>query len=515
MRKFTFDVNEKTKPFPKYWRKCIGSGHASLGLRRDWQDQLKFVHDELGFEYVRFHGLLSDDMKVITGLNQMMPMPGAEKVQTYSFYQIACLFDYILSIGMKPFIELGFMPTALASGDTTIFFYKVNITPPKDHEKWADLMTKFAVFLIDRYGEDEVASWYFEVWNEPDIATFWTGTQDDYFKLYEATANALKKVSPNIRVGGPSTSANKWIKEFQEFCNQKSIPVDFISTHHYPGDALGHDVDNSNRHMDFFNGVKANEGKDIHSFFSSVLKQSEKLKHVKRGALTEQAVKANEEVDGLPLIYTEWNSNSTCSCSLHDEPYNSAFVTKTIVDNQGLVDGYSFWTFSDLFEEISFFHKPFSGSFGMLNVHGIPKPSFWAFKFLSKLGDEQFDIATTCESDTLEMAAFKADNTYQVLLYNQQMPSNPIEDEEVEIVLDGVDNVSDVTVERVDDDHGYAKKIWVEMGQPEYLKPEEVEYIKEKSKVVAEKLDYEIKDGNLVINTIVPKQGVALIQIIK
>ncbi len=515
MNKFSFNVEEKTKLSPKYWQKCVGSGHASLGLRQDWQEQLKYVHDELGFEYVRFHGLLGDDMKVVTTLSEQMPFPGANTIQTYSFYQIGLLFDYILSIGMKPFVELAYMPTALASGKKTIFYYKINVTPPKDYQKWADLMKKFAAFLVDRYGEDEVASWYFEVWNEPDLSTFWAGKKEDYFKLYTVSANALKEVSTKIRVGGPSTSENKWIQEFREYCEQKSIPLDFLTTHNYPGDALGHDIGSFKMVMRLMKIVKASKGKDIHTVLTTMMDQEEKLQHVNRGVMKEWAKKSKEEANGLPLIYTEWNSNSGLTCYLNDDPYTSAFVTKTIIDNDGLVDGYSFWTFSDIFEELGFFHKPFSGSFGMLNIHGIPKPSFWAFKLLSKLGEERFEIPTTCESNTLEMAAFKDENAYQVLLYNQHMPLNPIEDEEVEIVLDGIDNVSDITIERVDGDHGHPKKVWVEMGEPEYLKPEELEYIKEKSKVVAEKIDYEFKDGKLVIKTVVPEQGVALIQIKK
>jgi len=514
MLKYAIDFNGETKDFPKYWQMCVGSGHAALGLRADWQQHLKYIRDELGFKYVRFHGLLNDDMKIITKLSDMIPIPGADKVQTYSFYQIGILFDYILSIGMKPFLELGFMPTALASGKKAVFFYKGNITPPKDYDKWKDLIIKLAEFLIDRYGEEEVASWYFEVWNEPDLKNiFWKGTQGDYFKLYKETALALKSVSKRIPVGGPSTSGNRWLKELQIFCRENMVPLDFLSTHHYPGVALGHDVSGFKKIREIFSKVKDAQNGDVHSFFRSFISQEKELKNAPRGILTKQVRKAREEVGDLPLIYTEWNSNSGCSYFQNDEPYTSAFIVKTIIDNQGSVDGYSFWTFSDLFEELSFFHKPFSGSFGMLNIHGIPKPSFWAFKLLSKLGDQKLDTSSLTGSETVEIFVFTKEDELQILLFNQQMPGNPIVEEDVNLSIKGIDQIEELTIERVDENHGHPKKIWSEMGEPEYLSSEMVQSIKNKSRVVPEKFPYDSAGEELKLKVHIPAQGIALIHI--
>lgn len=516
MNEYSLNVNCKTKSFNNYWQLCVGSGHAGLGLRKDWQEQLKYLHDELGFKYVRFHGLFCEDMKVAATLNEMIPLSAAKEVVTYSFYQIACLFDYILSIGMKPFVEIGFMPRALASGKKTIFFYKANITPPKDYDKWNDFIYKFIDFLIDRYTLEEVESWYFEVWNEPDLRVFWSGDKKEYFKLYKNTANTIKKLSKNIRVGGPSTSGGNWIGEFKEYCEKENIPLDFISTHEYPGDALGHDVGGDNpvkQVISYIKKVKDNKGKDIHTFFSNIFKQAEVLKRTKAGSLTRKAVKARKTVGDFPLIYTEWNSNSQCTSYLNDDLYTSSLIVKTIVDNNGIVDGYSFWTFSDIFEELSFFHKPFSGSFGMLNIHGIPKPSFWAFKLISKLGDRQFDVKTSTQSETLEIAAFIKDNCYQLLLYNHQMPEQKIDDEKIKIVLDDIKIVKSVIIETIDEINGNSKRVWDEMGQPEYLKPIEVEYIKEKSKVVQKDMDYLYRNEQLTLEVTMMKQQVSLIEI--
>jgi len=183
---------------------------------------------------VRFHGLLSDDMKIITSANDINKYC-PKSIKTISFYQIGCLFDNILEAGMKHFVEIGFMPSALASCKKTVFYYKGNITQPKDYDKWKDLIKSLIKYLIKRYGKDEVESWYFEVWNEPNLKYFWSSTKEEYFKLYECTSKAIKNINSNLKVGGPSTADNKWITDLINNCKEKNITLDFISANHYSG----------------------------------------------------------------------------------------------------------------------------------------------------------------------------------------------------------------------------------------------------------------------------------------
>ena len=208
----------------------MGSGHAPLALRADWQAQMLRAHQELGFRHVRFHALLSDEMgTLLCEENQLL----------YLFFNADQIVDFLLSIGMKPFVELSFMPETLASVPTTVFSYRANVTPPKDYAQWATLIQKLVTHWVSRYGAAEVRTWFFEVWNEPNLAAFWTGGQDGYFQLYRCTAAAIKGVDASIKVGGPATADNKWISEFLAFCRTNSVPVDFVSTHHYPTDAFG------------------------------------------------------------------------------------------------------------------------------------------------------------------------------------------------------------------------------------------------------------------------------------
>jgi len=152
----------------------------------------------------------------------------------YNYMYVDALFDYLHQIGIKPFVELGFMPNYLASGPQTIFWWKGNVTPPNNYDKWAALIQNITQHFTDRYGVDEVKTWYFEVWNEPNLSPgFWTGTQEDYFKLYKYTAQAVKKVNSAYRVGGPATAGAAWEAELIEFCQQNNLPIDFVSTHAY------------------------------------------------------------------------------------------------------------------------------------------------------------------------------------------------------------------------------------------------------------------------------------------
>lgn len=205
---------EKRHIFDRHYQFCVGSGHAPLALRTDYVAQLKRVHEELGIERVRFHGIFDEDMKVVLHLKSYLPMPGMEKFRDVSFNQIGLAYDNVLSAGMRPLVELSFMPALFARNKKQLgFSYKASISPPKDYGEWEGFVKKFIRFLLDRYGKEEVEQWYFEVWNEPNIGTFFSGTQEDYFKLYAHTARAIKSVDRTLRVGGPATATNSWVKE--------------------------------------------------------------------------------------------------------------------------------------------------------------------------------------------------------------------------------------------------------------------------------------------------------------
>lgn len=471
MLNFKVEQNEKTN-FPHYWEVCVGSCHAYTALREDYREQLIKAHNELGFKYVRFHGLFDDEMSVCI---ENFDFEGNSQGITYNFINIDKIIDFLLQIGMKPFLELGFMPSCLASGNGRIFVYGGNNSMPKSDKVWEELISRFIKHIIDRYGESEVETWFFEVWNEPNLPLFFSGSQEDYFHLYEMTARTAKKIDSKLRFGGPATSYNSWIPEMIDFCEKNNVPLDFVSTHHYPTD-----------------DPLWKSGLDIKEFFKQT---GGKETDYHRGILKEMTARTKQGSKNYPLYYTEWNVSAMLGDTIHDEPYAAAMVAKTLADNDGLVDGYSFWTFSDIFEEQS--QKPgvFHGGFGLQTVQGIEKPVYRIFEIFHELGTKRIKVENDTES-TAEILAVQKGNDLQVLAYNHNVPSEPIETEEVKIDL-GTDNAYDAWIERIDSNHANPMKKWEEIGKPEYLKQPEINQLRESSKLQKENI--EVKDGHLTL----------------
>ena len=339
------------------------------------------------------------------------------------------------------------------------------------------------VHWTERYGVQEVAAWFFEVWNEPNLKAFWTGTQKDYFKLYQVTADAIKSVDASLRVGGPATARDGWIEEFLQFCEGNRVPVDFVTTHHYPTDALGH------------------EGDDTET----------QLANSQRGILREWTLNTRRQAGRLPLYYTEWNSSSNPRDPRHDEPYAAAFVAKTVLEASELVQGYSFWTFSDIFEEDYFPSMPFHGGFGLLTVHGIAKPTYRAFELLHRLGTEHLPVDGRHETVNAWVTRDKARVT--VLLVNHALPRHPIAGLRVHIHLTRTPKPSGAWVERIDEHHANAKRRWLALGAPEYLDRATVGQLHEASRLVRHACPWTWREEQIALEIELPAHAVAALTV--
>jgi xylan 1,4-beta-xylosidase len=472
MIEFSCDLSQVGTPFSHCWEHTVGSCHAPLALRSDWQAQLEQCHRELGFQYVRFHGLLSDDLGTLVRQRHTL---------VDSFFNVDQICDFLLSIGMRPFIELSFMPEALASGRKTVFKYRGNVTPPRDYRQWAAFIKRLVTHCIDRYGAGEVRRWFFEVWNEPNLKAFWTGSRDDYFNLYRHTVDAIKAVDKSLQVGGPATARDEWIEEFLDFCERGGVPVDFVSTHHYQTDALW------------------NETSDTEL----------QLAGSRRSILRQWAQDTRRRAGSRPLYYTEWNTSSNPRDHLHDRPYSAAFVTKTLMEVSGVVDGYSFWTFSDIFEETCFPSAPFHGGFGLLTLHGIPKPVYRAFELLHQLGDERLLVDGL--HHTVDAFAVRNAGTVTVLLTNHALPRHAIGPERARITLTGTAKPRRVICRRIDGDNANAEREWSALGSPAYLKPAILEQLQEASRVRHEPLLCEHTDAACHFHITIPAHAVAAV----
>jgi xylan 1,4-beta-xylosidase len=478
---FTADLGSTPIETRHPWQWGVGSCHATTALRADWQAQLAQAHRDLGFRHVRFHGILDDAMGTLICQNDQL---------LYSFFNTDRIFDFLLSIGMKPVVELSFMPRALSSGGNTVFHYQGNITPPKDYAQWGELVRRLAAHWVERYGIEEVSQWLFECWNEPNLDAFWTGTQADYFKLYLATAQSVKSVDARLQVGGPATAGNAWLPEFVAYCAGADAALDFITTHYYPTDPFGAiDADTTTQ-----------------------------LEHSPPGVMRTRALEARAAAGALPLYYTEWSISSNPRDPFHDSSFAAALAVRTAMSVDEVVDGYSYWTFSDIFEENYFPSVPFHGGFGMMNLYGIPKPVYRAFQMLRSLGNRRFEV----RGEHATVAAWvgrqciHGDNEANAILINQAMPRHPVGSEAITLELANgpARQVKAVTVTRVDADHANPEQAWKDMGSPEYLKPNQVQRLLLASQTGPEPLAWCLGDsGLLAIEIVLAAQSVNLIRI--
>ncbi|WP_291103741.1 MULTISPECIES: GH39 family glycosyl hydrolase [unclassified Flavobacterium] len=377
------DYNKSVGKLNTMFKECIGAGRANEGLRADWQQQLALVKKECDFKYIRMHGLLTDDMGVYHEDSKGNPQ--------YNYQYIDALYDFILSIKMKPFVELGFMPSALASGNQTIFWWKGNVTPPKDYKKWEDLIRNLTIHFTERYGADEVKSWYFEVWNEPNLSPgFWTGTQAEYFKLYDYTARAIKSVNAAYKVGGPATAGAAWVPETIDFCNKNNVPLDFISTHTY-GVKQGY--------LDEFGTTGTVLNKEESSVSGDVINSRRQI--------------SKSAMPNLELHYTEWSSSYTPADPIHDSYHSAAYILQKLKQVANAANSMSYWVFTDIFEEAGPRFTPFHGGFGLLNTQGIKKPAYFSYSFLNKLGETELQ-----NEDTSSWATKNTNGNVQVLFWD-------------------------------------------------------------------------------------------------
>ncbi len=472
MPDFSCDFHQEPIPFDHFWEHTVGSGHAPLALRADYQAQLAQCHQELGFQHVRFHAILSDEMGTVVCQDEKY---------LFSFFNTDRIIDFLLSIGMRPFIELSFMPEALSSGGNTVFRYQANVTPPKNYDDWTLLIKKLVSHWVERYGLNEVSQWYFEVWNEPNLQAFWTGSQEDYFKLYQYTANTIKGIDDSLRVGGPVTAENGWIVPFLEFCQKNHVPNDFISTHYYPTDAFG-------------------------KIGADTITQ---LANAPRDVMYTIARTARDEVGEKPLYYTEWNISSNPRDPLHDQPFSAAYIVHILMNMQNLVQGYSFWTFSDIFNENYFPSIPFHGGFGLLNLYGIPKPSYRAFEILHHLGNEMLTI--TGQHETVQAWVIRKGYSAAVLITNHAQPNHPIQTECVKVHIDHAPEPLTALIERIDEEHANPVKTWEKMGKPKYLSVYEVEQLKAASSMRRKPVDLRYENGDILLEVDLPPHAVAAI----
>ncbi len=481
----TVDANAPSTPFPHFWEQMFGSGRAVLSLRESYREDLRKVHQATGFKYVRFHGIFMDETGFFT-LDQ------AGK-QVYNFNYIDQIYDGLLANGVKPFVELSFMAKDLASDPKALhaFWYKQNVSPPKDYSLWDDMIRQFAQHLVNRYGADEVASWYFEVWNEPNI-DFWVGTpkQPTYFELYDHTARALKQVSPRLRVGGPSTAQAAWAGDFLAHCKKENVPVDFVSSHVYANDTA----------------------KDVFKTTENIPRRAMVCRSVK---MVHDQIAASP-YPNMPFILSEYNASYANEPDVTDSTYMGPWMATTIAQCDGLTSIMSYWTFSDVFEEQGIIRTPFYGGFGLMAIDGIPKPAFNVFAALHHLGDRR--IANASDS---ALVTKRPDGTVVMALWNyappngtganySPPPATPAPAKHFALSIMGMNADAHVSLLRIDRDHGNVLKSYDAMGRPADLSSKQIEALRLDGKAAPAESE-SLHQGLLQVD--VPSHGLVVLEI--
>jgi xylan 1,4-beta-xylosidase len=353
VRHIDADMNATAGALDRFFDLSVGSDYPGTLVRADSQLQLQLVVSELGFRYLRFHAIFHDVLGTVRRENGTV---------SYDWSKLDRLYDDLLAKHIRPFVELGFTPQALATSANSAFYWKGNTSHP-DPAGWRELIVSFIRHLEQRYGADEVRSWYFEVWNEPNLAGFWEGAdQQGYFALYDLTSGAIKSIDPALRVGGPATAGAAWVPEFLAHVKQSGAAVDFITTHSY--------------------GVEG-------GFLDEDGKSDTKLSAAPDAIITDVRRVRREISESpfpeLPLYFTEWSTSYTPRDAIHDSYISAAYVLSKLKGCEGLAQGMSYWTYTDLFEEPGPPTASFQGGFGLLNREGIRKPVFFAYKYLHGL----------------------------------------------------------------------------------------------------------------------------------
>ena len=467
----TIDARAPAHSFPHYWEQMFGSGRAVLSLRDAYRRDLRTVRQVTGFQYVRFHAVLDDEVGVYDEDKQGKPL--------YNFSYVDQIYDGLLASYVKPFVELSFMPHKLAARqDLQSFWYRPNVAPPVDYAKWDDLITAFIKHLVERYGIDEVANWYFEVWNEPNL-DFWTGTpkQESYFELYDHTARDIKAVSPQLRVGGPATAQAAWVPAMIQHAMQKSIPLDFVSTHVYGND----------------------KASDVFHSKEQIPRDQMVCRAVK---MVHEQIKASPKPD-LPLIVSQFNAAYDNEVAVTDSIYMGPWMATTISQCDGLTQMMSFWTFSDVSEEQGIVKQPFYGGFGLIAAGGIPKPSLYAFQVLHRLGEQRLE-----NSDPNVLVTKTSEGYLALAVWNIANPGSTGAPKSVKLDFKGVKPDSRISLSRVDQEHGNTLAIYEKLGSPRYPTEDQVRELREDSTLPDPQYD-DLTEGSYTLQ--LPVNGLVVI----
>ncbi len=441
------------------FKKVIGAGRASELLNYNIQEMLKDLQEHVGYEYIKFHGILSDDMMVVSRENGRL---------SFHYALVDMVLDFLLSIGIRPLVQLSFMPQELASDpDKNVCYIPFNTSPPKDMHEWETLVMDFTGHVIDRYGRDEVLRWLFCVWNEPTTPAsmfgFGPGKDLVFFDFYAATYHAVKKVCPQITFGSPSMlyvenlGEKEWIVDFLNYTKKNDCVPEFLNVHYYAD-------------------IIPNKEYNISSMAtSSFPKRSDDF------ALWIGSIKKIFKSCGLghlPVYMTEWNFTLSHRNLISDTCFKSCWLMKNLLRNYDRLDSFGYWSLTDLIQENALPDILFHGGLGIYTINGLRKNVFYVFYFAAQLGnillangdgyfvtksDEGYQIITY--NYIHYGSLFASGELYDVTKTSRYSPFDMSKQLELSLTLENVENGSyEIREYYVNRDQGSAYDLWLKMG---------------------------------------------------
>ena len=493
------DASSSVSDNPRFWSACVGTGTASLTLRADLQTHYKLAQRELGMERVRGHGVLSDDMGIFH-------WAGNGSSPTYDWSKFDAYLAAITAAGMRPIMELSFMPTDLARTGS-------DRDPPSDLDVYRGLIQAVVQHSVDLYGAEDVGRWYWEVWNEPNYAGFWTGTMEDYFALYDAAAAGATAVLPDILIGGPATTAGSTtqMSDFLAHAKIAGSSVRFLSSHAYPGGA----GDTASASF----GIDDNNGR--------------------LNVITGAGYAAGE----LPSFNTEWNSaytgqggNPAANNVSMDSHANAPFILKSVKlladqvqGDRSPIDVFSYWAVSDVFGESggdarSYIETagggtlPFGQVFGLLTYQGVRKAAYNAFRMLHYLGSERLRVSGGSGSnDGVDaIATVSADGkALAVIIYNYYATVSTTGSDSVTVNVENLPFAGQpvfVTRFGIDENHSNPYAAWLGQGRPTNPTEEQWRALRDAQQLALLEPVTTLTAGISYSTTLdLPRQGAALI----
>lgn len=441
--------NAPATPFRHTWEEVINVDQFRWLSRHDLLAQLAQLRREHGAHHVRAVGMFDDELRVLRPGPETFGAPPPRPLRT-NWQMIHGIWDGLLERGLRPMVTTTFVPSALASGPTTVFTTQGHTSPPTDYRAWGDLVTECTRQAVDRHGLAEVRKWYFEVWNEPNLqGWFWGADQAEFWRLWACTWRAIKSVDASLRVGGPSTARGEWLPEFLAYTARHDCRPDYLALHIYNNDG-------ENGALAPFAGPQTDRAGTSPNFAAGVVRGAR--------ALAQSAGFRGE------IHWNEWGRSWRPVEPDRESANEAAFIVRAMAEFSQEADQFAYWCVSDIYDQVGFGRETFHGNYGLLNLQGLRKPAYHAFTLLHLLGTQRVPLPDATPDALHGAIVTRSDTEARILVYAYAPDATMEEPLQVQLTLPP-EAAGRPVLHRIDSRENNVLTRWRELGSPVYLHP--------------------------------------------